>query len=419
MSPIRFRAELTIVIVGFDFSDTIAVDYLLIIFCVFKKIFLGLLAVGLVVSVSAPALAAPSFITNDSGTINVANPIGDDTYIAGGSVIIDSDVHGDLFIGGGTVEINANVAGDLFVGGGTVVIQGSVGDDIRIGGGQVTIHGNVGDDLMIGGGTVTIADTSTIRGDLLVGAGNFSLYGNVLGNVQASFGKGRIKGIISGNADLRYGDGKLAFADGAKINGKLDYWALNENTAFADIAKEVEYHKWTTGNASSLWPVTAAIAIPIAMWSGALWAFVGILILGGLLILLLPKYLPRVVGTTKKDYWTSLWRGALFVIVVPLLAMLFAFTGFGIPVSAVMMLSFIIFMFLASVPISMALGSYIIKYKEKDKSRQLGALVIGALIYIILGLIPFIGWMIKLILFIIGVGAMWIDVQTMVKKRIY
>lgn len=380
---------------------------------------MGLLVVLLVVLASTPVLASPNFMgADDGGLLTIINPIGDDAYVAGGEVVIDSKILGDLFVAGGTVEINADVTGDLFIVGGQISVRGSVGDDVRIGGGSVTLHGNVGDDVLVAAGTITIADTSVIRGDLLVGTGSFNLYGNVLGNVRAGFNEGRIRGTIGGDADLRYSDGKLSFADGAKIDGKLDYWAQYESTVFDDVAKEVEYHKWVVANTSSPWSA-AAIVVPVAVWSGALWSLVGIFLLGGLLILLLPKYLPRVANTIKRNYGAALWQGILFAVAIPLLALLIALTGFGIPVSIVVMLGFLIIMFLASVPISLTLGSYIIKYTEKDRSRQFGALVAGATIYIIMGLLPFVGWIIKLILFVIGIGAIWIDIRMMIKKGIY
>lgn len=381
----------------------------------FRKIFSGILVTVLVLFAVAPALASPSFFEDDS--VSITSPIGDDVYIGGGNVIVESDIKGDLFVGGGMIEINGDIAGDLFIGGGTITVRGNVGDDVRIGGGQITIYGNVGDDLIIGGGTVTITDSSTVRGDLLVGAGDFSLYGDVQGSVKAGFGSGRIKGTIGGDADLRYGDGKLTFADGAKIGGKLDYWALSENDSFADIAGEIEYHKMVGSSANV--PVMAGIFAPMALFAGGLWSLVGIVLLGGLMLWLLPKFLPRVVETTKKNYLTPLWQGLLFVIVVPILAMLIAMTGIGIPVSLLMMLGFMMMMMLASIPVSLWIGSYILKYKDKERGRQFGALALGALIYIIVGMVPFVGWFIKLALFMIGVGMWWIDSYAQIKKGNY
>jgi len=377
----------------------------------FRKFFLGFVAFVLVGVISVPVFATPNFIVpDDSGLVAITSPLGDDTYLAGGDVVIDSDINGDLFAAGGSIIINADVKGDLFVTGGQVTIKGSVGDDVRIGGGSVTIYGDVGDDLMVGGGSVTIADTSTIRGDLLIGAGNFSLYGTVNGNVKAGFGEGRIRGNIGGNADLRYGDGELTFADTSKIGGKLDYWALSENSALAGIASEIEFHKWTNGSSSSssAWPAMAALALPLTMLLGSLGTFLGILIIGGVLILLLPKYLPRIVESVKKDYWNALWQGIVFVIVLPLIALLIAFTGFGISLSALIMFSFFSILILASVPVSMA-----------NKGRQFGGLAIGAVIYVLIGLIPFIGWIIRLLLFISGIGIIFMDARQQVKKGNY
>jgi len=388
----------------------------------FRKIFFGFLASILALSLATPVLAAPSFVApnKNEASVSINSPISDDVYATGGSVVINENIAGDLFVAGGMIEVNANVAGDLLVSGGTVSIRGSVGDDARISGGQVVVYGNVGDDLLVGGGTVWIDDAAVVHGDLLAGAGELRLSGTVLGNVKAGFGSARISGTIDGDADLRYGDdGQLVFLDGARVGGKLDYWAPRETDAFAGVAGEVVYHKALLKGPN--WPLAAAIFIPAAMLLGALWALASLAFLGGLLLWLLPKYLPRVAVLTKKNYWQALWQGLLFVIVVPILALLVALTGFGLPVAVVMMLSSAMIMILASIPVSMAIGSCIIKYKENDKNkgRQFLALVVGALIYIVLGLLPFIGWIFKLILILIGVGVIWMDARLMIRKGIY
>ena len=72
----------------------------------FKKIFSGLLTAVLILFVSAPALAAPTFFANDDDeNIIITTPIGDDTYIAGGDVTVDGDIAGDLFVAGGMEQL--------------------------------------------------------------------------------------------------------------------------------------------------------------------------------------------------------------------------------------------------------------------------------------------------------------------------
>ncbi|MDD5606212.1 MAG: polymer-forming cytoskeletal protein [Patescibacteria group bacterium] len=383
----------------------------------FRKIFLSATAFVLTLAVAVPALAMPSFLATENGVVSIDSPIGDDVYTTGANVTVTSDIKGDLFVSGGMVEVDANVAGDILVFSGNVYINGTVGDDLRIGAGQVTIRGTVNDDVLVGGGMVTVSDTAVIRGDLTVGAGSLTMSGKVLGNVKAGFGDATIKGDIGGNADLRYEDGKLTFGDGAKIGGKLDYWAFRESDEFAEVAKEIEFHK--TISTKSSWPLAAAFVFPIAAVAEAVWSIVGVLIMGGLLLLLLPKYLPRIVETTRKKHWTALWQGLVFLIVVPVLAVIIALTGFGLPVSIIMMLAFTIVMILASIPVSMAIGSYMVKYKDTDRGRQFGALVLGVLIYTVLGLIPVIGWILKFALFVIGVGIIWMDSQTAIRDSRY
>ncbi|MEA1909802.1 MAG: hypothetical protein U9M89_02165 [Patescibacteria group bacterium] len=385
----------------------------------FRKLFLGFLATILAVSVGLPVLASPTFLAAEdkNDTLILENPINDDAYIAGGVVVINEDVAGDLFVAGGEVDINANIGGDLFIGGGNVAIRGKVGDDLRIGAGDVNIYGEIGDNVFIGAGNTMIADTALIRGDLVVGTGNINILGRILGNLKAGFGSAQINGTITGDADLRYGNGSLVFGDDAKIGGKLDYWAQKETNKFSAVAGSVEFHKARIHNKD--FPKAAGFLAPFAMFMGALGSFLGILLIGGLFIIFMPKYLVRAAKTAKKNYWTALWQGFLFLVAVPILAFLIALTGFGIPAALIIMFSYIIILMLASIPAAMTVGSLIYSYTDTAKMKQFGTLVIGAAIFVLLGIIPAIGWLIKFLLILIGIGVIWIDSMKAIKEGRY
>lgn len=365
----------------------------------------------------APALAAPHFISSDAGIINITSPLGDDTYIGGGQVTVDRNIDGDLFIGGGNVEVKGNVAGDLFVGAGTVMVTGNIGDDLRVGGGQVRISGTVGDDVLVGAGFLVIGKDAIIRGDLITGSGNFSLDGEVKGNVKASFGEGVINGTIGGDASLRYRD-DLTFGSQAIITGKLTYRAPQENPDFGRMASSVEYHKWAQ---QINLPALGALAflMPVLTFSALAWKYLGMLVLGGLLIWLLPKYMPRVAQSIKKNYWTALWQGFLVFIIVPILAIIAAITLIGLPVSFVLGLSYVVAMIIAGIIASLVIGSYFVKADEKSKPRQFGALAVGAIIYVLLGIVPFVGGFIKLVFLLFGLGGIWQDCYALIKSGKY
>ena len=382
-----------------------------------KKISILILVTTMLVSWIVPVLAAPSFVGSDTGIVNITSPVGDDTYIGGTRISIDRDIQGDLFIGGGDVVVNGNISGDLLIGAtGVVQVIGNVGDDIRIISGQVVINGIVGDDLLIGTGSLVINEGAVIKGDLLGGAKDFELHGEVLGSVKANFNKGEITGLIRGDANLEYSE-ELIFSENARISGKLAYWAKAENLEFEKIAGSVEYYKSSLGwTGSNLGVMNKADSI-VTFGSLAL-KYLGILLLGGLLVLFLPKYMPRVTTAIKKNYLSLLWQGFIFFVLVPFVALMSLVTLVGAPLSLVLMLSYALMIIFSGVVGAMLIGSYFIK-PGKTKISQFSVLAVGGVVYVVLVLIPFVGWVIKLLFILLGLGGIWKDSYSMIKAGKY
>jgi len=376
--------------------------------------------IAIIALFAVPVLAAPNFLSSDTGVINITSPVGDDTYITGSRVIVDRDIDGDLIIIGGEVEINGNIAGDLLVVATTVLIKGNIGDDLRVGGGEVLIESEIGDDVIVGGGIVTISETALVKGDLIAGSSDFFFDGMVLGSLKAGFDQGVINGIIKGDANLKYG-GILSFGDDAVIAGKLVYWASAPDSNFGTVAGSVEYNKWSDGQGISYIPILGAFAflIPPIAFGALVWKYLGMMLLGSILIWFLPKYMPRVVDLVKKNYWSSFWQGIVFLVVVPILALIGIIVLIGIPLSIILMLSYIIIVMISGIVASLVIGSYFVKLKKPNKKQQLAGLAVGTAVYVLLGLVPFVGWLIKFVFMVLALGGVWRDSYTAIKTGRY
>lgn len=389
----------------------------------FKKFFSITIALLSIFVWVTPVMASPSFLFSDTDFVNITNDINDDTYIAGGQIIVEENINGDLFIGGGEVDIKGDVSGDVFVFAGSVLIRGNVADDVRIGAGDVTIEGIIGDDVFAGTNILVITESAVIKGDLIIGSGDFKLYGKVLGNVKAVFEKGEITGTINGYANLTY-EKKLDVGENASVLGRLTYMAPTENPNLANIAESVEYRqtstRWTNNTFPFLNGTLLAWLIPSIALGGLILKYLSILLLGGLFVWLLPKYMPRISSQIKKDYFGNLWQGILFLIIVPFLAFGSLLILIGWPISLILMLSYIAMLILAGLIASLLIGGYFVKLNSKSsKSKQFAGLAIGAVIYVLLVFVPFIGWLIKIIFVSLAMGGMWKDALAMIKAGKY
>jgi cytoskeletal protein CcmA (bactofilin family) len=367
-----------------------------------KKIIFGCLGLMLALQVVVPAMATPSFVTAERGTVSIKTPLSDDVYAAGESVTIDKPIQGDLIVAGGDVELNANVSGDVWVAGGTVTIRGNVGDDIRMTGGELSLYGTVGDDVLAAGGQLTIGKEGTIKGDLLAASGELSMDGKVLGSLKLSAGTISIGGIVNGSAELRVGDA-LSFSEGARVGGTLKYWAAQENSELTKHAAKVEYHKFIAKdwNTKDLFKGVLGISFAVLLWK-----WLAMMILGGLLIAVLPKYLAKTYQHVKTKYWEATWHGLLVLIVVPVVAFLAMLTIIGAPIAVVLMLAYGLLMIFGTVTGAYFVGQMILR-KESSPMYQLAALAIGIIIFLVIGVIPVIGGLVRLWIILIGLGGVY------------
>lgn len=370
----------------------------------FKKLFpiiaSALMTVAFLVPVSA-TLATPTFTKAE--TIVTDLPTDDDAYYVGESVTIGKDVRGDLVIGGGNVTVNGNVSGDIWILGGTVAINGRVGDDVRVVGGNVTITKEVIDDVMVGGGTVIVADTANIRGDLWNGAGEFNLYGHVFGNLMSWAGKARINGLVDGQATIRYSE-TLTFGNDGRIRGQLDYYSIAEDTSFATHAGKTVFHPVTDPGVvgSKMKELLTIAGITVVIWK-----LLSFLILGAMLIWIYPRLFPRVIDGIKAKENSSgfIWAGLLFFVAVPALAMVFAIILIGLPFTLLLLLVYALMLALGALVGAYAVGSYLRRHVHASEWDQLGNLALGLLVTIVVGYVPFLGWLFTFVVMLFGIGA--------------
>src|SRR5690606_16975206 len=238
-----------------------------------------------------------------------------------------------------------------------------VGDDIRMMGGTLNVNGNVADDVMAVGGEFTIADGATIRGSVWSVAGEMSLYGQINEELTSWLGKGRIDGLVGGDAEIHISEG-LSFGNNGKIGESLRYWAPREDPTLVNYAKNVEFNQAVDPNASTRGLIAL---LTIAGLTAVLWKWLSFLLLGSIIIWLLPKYFPQIIDTMKAQKNTAMyiWNGLLVMIVAPVLAMLFAITVVGIPVASVIFLAYGLLIVFGAIAGAYGIGSYLRQHSHK------------------------------------------------------
>jgi hypothetical protein len=300
-----------------------------------------------------------------------------DLYASGGQVRIDGTVTGDLIAGAGLVQITGEVAGDALVGSGNVDISGEVGGDARVGAGQVTVSGSVGEDLVIGSGRATITSTGQVGEDFIFGTGRTTLDGRVEGDVLGSTGSYTRRGSVGGTEDVTIAD---------------------EDPSFGD-----------------------------RVWD-AIQRFIGILVVGALFLLLLPRVIEGSAATLRRRPWASLGVGILGMVgfLVACIAILFVMIllaiGLGLiqldslvgmtlfgggTVLTVLAFAFVLAVgFLTHAIVGLALGRLL---AGAGGRRRWLALVLGVLVVAVLLSIPVVGGWFGVVIAVFGLGALILE----------
>ena len=368
-----------------------------------------LLALPLVVVAASP-VAAGDFRGSQNVTVADGETVTDDLYVGAGVVEIAGTVEGDATIGGGTVTITGTVEGSVNVAAGTVDVLGDVGGAVRVSGGNVRVAGSVGRDVVLLGGSTTIGSDATVAGDVAGAVGTLTLDGTVEGNVLAAAGTITVNGSVEGDIDTTVGE--LAINSTAVVGGDVSYRSRQEARISdgAQIGGSVERSEPPAeigGGAS------AVVTNPILSFIGI---FVGLLLFGWTLLALRPRFVLGSAEAIRLSPLPSLglgfagWIGQ-FLLLILLLICAVLFGILALAVGGAFFIAFlivtmlvVIVAFIAAVPVAMALGELVLRDRSPFLGYMAGAALL-ALALVLLGLLPALGALATLVVWVIGLGA--------------
>ena len=371
-----------------------------------KKFLIGtILIAAIAIMVPFFALAA-EFKNGAEVTVASDEVIDDNLFVGAQTVTIDGKIDGDLFVGANVVNINGEVTGNVFAGGSVVNLKGKVGKDVFVGGQTVTVGGEVGNDLFVGAANLDLDQGATVGRNANVGAGTFSLAGDLGRNLNLGVNSMTMTGKVGGNVSGELGE--LEMSNGAEVVGNLDYTAPKKAT-MEDNAKVSGNENWTKQDSEEDKPAkvdekTKSIGFKY-VWKGI--KSLGLLLLGLILMLILKDKAKRVSDYMTKKVLASFGWGLLFVIIAPILIVAALVTIVGIPLSLVMMAIFCVMLTFSKIFLGLCLGIYILKSFKKDKEPSLlGAYFLGMIIVLLVCFIPYVGSFLVTLGTIAGFGAL-------------
>ncbi|ELZ21875.1 hypothetical protein C477_04529 [Haloterrigena salina JCM 13891] len=300
---------------------------------------------------------------------------------------------------GGTVVVEEGETVDsLEAFGGTVIVEGTVTGDVSAVAGDVRIDGDVEGDLEAVGGSVTIA--GTVQGDVEAAAGSVTITedGVVGGTTSIGAGTVVVDGTLEGDAEI--GAETIQLGESASIAGDLRYGGTLEGNTDAVTG--------TTEQDSSVGVDVAPTIQPIASWLFAAYALALNLVLGAALLALFPRFSDGVASRAASTPGRSGLVGLGVLVGVPVLLVAVALTVIGIPFSIVGAFLFALVVWLGLVYGRFAVGAWLLSLVGVGNHWL--ALVVGLVIGAALGLVPYVGDLLNLLVLLLGVGALAVGV---------
>lgn len=320
--------------------------------------------------------------------------INDDLFIGGNFVSVDGTINGDLICAVSNAVVNGTIKGDLIVAGGTVILKGSIGDDLIVAGGNIIVDTNIKDNAIMAGGGINVGEEAKIGRDLLLGAGQAVLAGEVKRNLKTSSKTLTVQGKIGGDLKGRF-DQELVVTSSAEIKGNLDYKAPSE-AKLEEGAKILGETKWER--------LEKARVLPRLISTWKIFDGLGLIILGLIMAFFLPNQIKKVLSIFNQSPVKSFGWGLVLFFVIPLVSLVALFTLVGIPLAIVLLCLYLASLILSKTLVGIWLGTKVISCFRKEVSFILGA-VLGCLILAVLMIVPYFGFLIKLTAIIFGLGA--------------
>jgi TolB-like protein/class 3 adenylate cyclase/cytoskeletal protein CcmA (bactofilin family) len=273
----------------------------------------------------------------------------------GANIDIAGTVDGGLEAFGANIIITGKNQGDLKFAGANVILSGEFLDIVNGMSANLTISGIFEDDLEVRAARITVEPTAVIKGD------------------------------------LAYATALFERKEGSRVMGKVVQLETDEGKAWT--RNKPQYEKGPEYIAKSLFKIIYTIAL---------------IIVGLLTNYLMPNYTEKIFTTLSGSILRSLGLGLVFLVVVPLCIIISLFTVIGIPAGIILAFLYITTIYISRVYVGLWIGRKLLgTFKESFTELFFWPFLAGTIIIGILLLIPVIGWVLRLFILLVGLGALW------------
>lgn len=338
--------------------------------------------------------------------IRADDTVSDDLYAGAIKVTVDGEIDGDLVVfAAEEVVIDGLVTGSVIAVAPNVSVNGVVGGSLRVTAKSLSVNGEVGHDVVAAAAGVHLGKSSSVGADVLVWTLEMDALGHVGGDLTGSQRSLNLGGSVDGDVDVTVRD--LEVVAPLTVGGDLGYRSTRDATGL-EMAK-------TDGAIVHKTPLPPNIRLR------ALGFFVRLMVILFLTIAALtvswgwPQRTAQatdVVGESPLKTWltgASVMLSPVLLALVAALILVLAPSSASFPLLAIfgpLILVSIGAVFagslVAGIPTVARLGARVF-----TRLDTYGALLAGSIVTGVVWVVPFVGWLVPLLVLPLGMGA-WI-----------
>ena len=325
---------------------------------------------------------------NNVATVDENSWINNDLYEVGDKVEINKVVDGNVFVVAKEVVISSEIGGDAFIVAQKITIDGGyIYSNLFAAAQEIVVNGIVYD-------VYAVANTFTLGSD-----------GYVYRDLKATANTINLDGKIRRDAYLTGVSFNINAENGNIIGGNLNYTATNQiSVPEGAVAGNVNYtaEKVEEVNVSNrvfdyISNLVNQLVLTLAIILLAIW--------------LAPKFVERVSNMTTKSALANLGWGALVPIVSVVAIVLLLISHIAVSVAIPAMFIFISICICGTGVACIYFGNLFMKLVKWEGNLKLAiSSVIVSLAIWVVGFIPYLGWLITLLVSLFGIGTLVVNV---------
>jgi cytoskeletal protein CcmA (bactofilin family) len=344
--------------------------------------------------------SATQFKAKDNIFIPEFRVIPDDLFVGGNNIKVDGTIEGDLFTGSRYLVHAGKVRGSLFSAGQNLDILGEVEGSATAMSQNTSVSGMIKRNLINIGSSLNIRHTGKIEGDVIACGNELTVEGEIGKRLKAKVASVVISGTVNGNVDVETKN--ITLMPTAKIKGNFKYKSEKKAKieSGAEITGKTEWVKIKAKEKKKKGFFTTSNVLIRSL------LLVASIITGLFLILISKRYVQSAEKNVFDSFLKSLGLGFILMICIPIAIVILLITLIGIPIAIICLFAYLVLFYISKIFVGIAVGKKVLTGFAKDKEAPMGwALILGLILLTILTNIPYIGWVVYVVVVLTGFGA--------------